>query len=85
MAFHPERDGPKGTAADNRSDKEELVRQGRSHAALVYDGRDCVGFCQFGATDEPPRKTSASFLRNATVALFERHGFERRRRLGMHH
>jgi hypothetical protein len=116
------------------------------HAALVYDRQDCVGWCQFGPTDELPRikhrrayeagrdswpdwritcffvarthrragaaalqgalteigrlgggtvescpedvegrKTSASFPHYATVALFERHGFERTRRLGMHH
>ncbi len=28
------------------------------------------------------RKASASFLQNGTVAIFERHGFERTRRLG---
>ena len=30
-------------------------------------------------------EASASFLHNATVALFERHGFQRTRRLGKHH
>jgi hypothetical protein len=28
---------------------------------------------------------SGSFLNNATVAMFERHGFRRERRLGQHH
>ena len=145
MAFHPQRPGGPNTAEDNRRDKEALVRQGDAHAALVYDGADCVGWCQFGPTDELPRikhrrayrqglheppdwritcffvgrdhrrrgvtsvalggalrqiarrgggvvesypedvdgrTVSASFLHNGTVSLFERHGFERSRRIG---
>ena len=137
-----------GDAEYNRAGKQERVREGRTHAALVYDGKDCVGWCQFGPTDELPRikhrkayeaglrelpdwritcffvdkkrrrdgiaaaalqgaldeigrlgggtvesypedvegrKTSSSFLYNATVALFERHGFERVRPLGKNH
>ena len=35
--------------------------------------------------DADGRSVSASFLHNGTVALFERHGFERIRRLGKHH
>jgi hypothetical protein len=31
------------------------------------------------------RRTSSSFLHNATVQLFERHGFVRERQLGKHH
>jgi GNAT superfamily N-acetyltransferase len=31
------------------------VHNGTAHAALVYDGDDCVGWCQFGSTDELPR------------------------------
>jgi GNAT superfamily N-acetyltransferase len=31
------------------------VRAGTAHAALVFDGEDCVGWCQFGAPDEVPR------------------------------
>jgi GNAT superfamily N-acetyltransferase len=144
MGFHAE--GAKSRA--NRELKEARVRQGRAHAALVYDGARCVGWCQFGTPEELPRikrereyereldalpdwritcffvaaeqrrsgvafaalggaleqiealgggvvesypedvegrKTSASFLHNATVALFERHGFERVRPLGKHH
>lgn len=55
MAFHAKRPGGPRTAADNRRDKEALVRRGDAHAALVYDGADCVGWCQFGPTDELPR------------------------------
>ena len=35
--------------------------------------------------DSEGRSVSASFLHNGTVAMFERHGFERTRRLGKHH
>ena len=31
------------------------------------------------------RKVSSSFLNNATVSFFERHGFERDRQIGKHH
>jgi hypothetical protein len=31
------------------------------------------------------RKVSSSFLNNATLSLFERHGFTRERRLGQNH
>jgi GNAT superfamily N-acetyltransferase len=148
MAFHAEGVGRAKTAAQNRSEKECRVVEGRAHAALVYDGPNCVGWCQFGPTDELPRiknrraylesldampdwritcffvdsqyrrrgiasvalrgalaeiarlgggtvesypedvdgrSVSASFLHNATVQMFEEHGFERARRLGKHH
>ena len=39
----------------NRRDKETLVREGRSHAILVYDGKTPVGWCQYGTRDELPR------------------------------
>ena len=133
--------------ASRRGRKETRVREGRAHAALVYDGDDCVGWCQFGSPDELPRikhrkayaagaaelpawritcffvgkghrkkgvaaaaldgalheiaalgggrveafpettedrKVSGSFLWSGTVAMFERHGFERVRQLGKH-
>ena len=36
----------------NRALKERLVREGRAHAALVFDGDVAVGWCQFGSPDE---------------------------------
>lgn len=39
----------------NREEKECRVREGRTHAALVYHGPDAVGWCQFGPTEELPR------------------------------
>lgn len=145
LEFHPE-----GKARDalRRDKKEARVRQGTAHAALVYEGTTCVGWCQFGAPEELPRikhlrvysegsakppqwritcffvdktrrnlgvsslalggaleqiarlgggtvesypedvadrKVSASFLYNSRLAMFERQGFARVRRLGKNH
>src|SRR2546426_7315919 len=38
--------------------KERLVRANQSHAALVYDGADVVGWCQFGPPVELPGRMS---------------------------
>jgi GNAT superfamily N-acetyltransferase len=38
-----------------RAAKECRVREGRAHAALVFDGADCVGWCQFGTPQELPQ------------------------------
>ena len=148
MAFHPARPEERRNPAANREDKLARVRAGDAHAALVYDGGDCVGWCQYGPPAELPRikhrrayeaaataapdwritcffvgrshrragvagaalagaideiarlggglvesypqdvegrKVSGTFLYNATVALFEQHGFERTRRIGKNH
>jgi GNAT superfamily N-acetyltransferase len=145
MAFHAPEAGRAGVVGQHRSEKEARVREGRAHAALVYDGTTCVGWCQFGPTEELPRikhqrayreglaslpewritcffvdrscrgkgvaatalvgalqeigrlgggtvesypedvegrSVSSSFLHNATVAMFERLGFRRTRRIG---
>jgi GNAT superfamily N-acetyltransferase len=55
LSFHAEGVGRGRTPEQNRLDKEARVRDGRAHAALVYDGSTCVGWCQFGPTDELPR------------------------------
>src|SRR5205085_3308516 len=54
VGFHPEGVDRK-SAAVNRQRKLERVRNGTTHAALVFDGDDCVGWCQFGAPEELPR------------------------------
>ncbi len=36
------------------ADTEARVRGGQAHAALVYDGAVCVGWCQFGPPAELP-------------------------------
>jgi hypothetical protein len=144
LGFHAE--GAKH-GSHRRAAKEARVREGRAHAALVYDGDECVGWCQFGSPAELPRikhrrayeaeapeapqwritcffvdgrykrrgvagtalagaldaiaglgggtvesfpedvagrKVSGSFLHNGTLAMFERAGFERVRKLGKH-
>lgn len=39
----------------NRRDKAKLVREGRSHAILVYAGETPAGWCQYGSREELPR------------------------------
>ena len=53
MGFHPE--GLGETAAVNHDRKLERVSDGSAHAALVLEGDECVGWCQFGVPDEVPR------------------------------
>ena len=55
MGFHEEGVGRGHTVEGNRRTKEQRVREGRAHAALVFDGPTCVGWCQFGPTAELPR------------------------------
>jgi ribosomal protein S18 acetylase RimI-like enzyme len=145
LEFHPE---GKERGPDRRAKKECRIREGTAHAALVYDGNRCVGWCQFGSPDELPRikrqaayrerlaaspdwritcffvdkdyrgrgvaaialkgalheisrlgggtvesypedvdgrSVSASFLHNASIALFEKVGFARDRQIGKNH
>jgi GNAT superfamily N-acetyltransferase len=42
------------TPAEKREAKERLVHEGRAHAALVFDGEYCVGWCQFGSPQDLP-------------------------------
>ena len=65
MGFHPD-DGRE--QALNRERKLARVREGRAHAALVLDGEDCVGWCQFGAPDEVPKiKSRAAYEKSLAV------------------
>jgi hypothetical protein len=62
MGFHPEGVGKETTPELNRKRKLERVRAGTAHAALVFDGDDCLGWCQFGAPGELPRiKSRAAY------------------------
>jgi hypothetical protein len=64
IAFHPEGGDRGSTAALHRKQKLERVRAGTAHAALVFDGDDCVGWCQFGQPEELPRiKSRAEYER----------------------
>lgn len=52
IGFHPER-WEKGT--DHREAKEDRVRTGRAHAALVFDADGTAqGWCQWGSPEELP-------------------------------
>ena len=55
LGFHEEGRPHVHTPEERRALKEMRVRDGRAHAALVFDGDRCVGWCQFGPTDELPR------------------------------
>ena len=68
IGFHPEGADRKTTPALNRQRKLERVRAGTAHAALVFDGDDCVGWCQFGAPGEVPRiKSRAAYEQGLSV------------------
>jgi GNAT superfamily N-acetyltransferase len=147
MWYHGPDDSAHPTPTLRREAKKRLVDEGRAHAALVFDGEACVGWCQFGSPVEitrlhnqkaylatgpaPPdwritcffsgkghrgggvasaalqgalqqiaalgggrveaypediedRKASPAFLFNGALGMFERHGFERERRIGKH-
>ena len=66
MGFHPD-DSHK--SALNRERKLARVRAGRAHAALVFDGDDCVGWCQFGAPDEVPKIKNRAAYPKSLAAL----------------
>src|SRR3954469_17129157 len=54
MGFHVEL-GTGRTPQQNRAEKHQRVLEGRTHAALVLDGDDCLGWCQFGSPAELPQ------------------------------
>ena len=43
------------TPESRRQAKQCLVQEGQAHASLVFDGNECIGWCQFGSPDELPR------------------------------
>jgi GNAT superfamily N-acetyltransferase len=50
--FHSREGRPEGEKG--RPWKERLVREGKAHAALVFDGAAAVAWCQYGSPDELP-------------------------------
>ncbi len=68
MGFHAEGVGRDTTARLNRDRKLARVRAGTTHAALVFDGDDCLGWCQFGAPEELPKiKNRPAYEKGATT------------------
>jgi GNAT superfamily N-acetyltransferase len=52
--FHPACAEKGGSPGGNRAYKERLVREGKAHAALVFDGDVAVAWCEYGSPDELP-------------------------------
>ncbi len=67
MGFHP--DGVGNTPPSlNRERKLERVRAGTTHAALVFESDDCLGWCQFGSPEELPKiKSRAAYEKGLTT------------------
>ncbi len=59
ISFHLRPGENKEWAGRYRELKEAYVREGRAHAALVFDGAAAVGWCQFGPTGELPNIRSS--------------------------
>ena len=57
------------TPAQNRAEKEQRVREGRTHAALVLDADRCLGWCQFGSPAELPQVKSRRRYEKDLTAL----------------
>lgn len=65
MGFHPDSGD---TATPKKEQKRRLVGAGDAHAALVFEGDHCVGWCQFGSPEELPRiKSRKEYEKAATV------------------
>jgi len=68
MGFHV-KVGKGRTPAQNRAEKEQLVLQGLTHAALVLDADQCLGWCQFGSPRELPEIKSRRRYEQGLTAL----------------
>ena len=69
IGFHADGADKSTTYELNRERKLERVKAGTTHAALVFDGPDCRGWCQFGAPAELPRiKSRAAYEMAKTAA-----------------
>ncbi|MET7694542.1 GNAT family N-acetyltransferase [Streptomyces sp. NPDC005483] len=68
MAFHV-KVGKGRAPQQNREEKEQRVLEGHAHAALVFGGDDCVGWCQFGSPAELPEIKSKRKYEKELVTL----------------
>ncbi|CAN5834457.1 hypothetical protein BH23ACT4_BH23ACT4_07560 [soil metagenome] len=57
LSFHPKSPERGQSLEGNRALKLRLVSEDQAHAALVFDGDDAVGWCQYGSPDELPTIT----------------------------
>jgi GNAT superfamily N-acetyltransferase len=54
--------------SDNRALKEQLVRAGQAHAALVFDEQGLAqGWCQYGSADELRLRHRREYLKDAPL------------------
>jgi hypothetical protein len=58
VSYHLKRAEEGKWSGRHRELKERLVQANQSHAALVYNGSDVVGWCQFGPPAELPARIS---------------------------
>ena len=69
IGFHPE-GLPKGSTVErNKSLKRAHVDKGSVHQILVYDGDECVGWCQYGSPSELPNINNAGAYAQELVEL----------------
>jgi hypothetical protein len=69
MGFHPEGGDKAATSSLNRERKLGRVRAGTAYAAMVFDGDDCVGWCQFDSSDGLRRfKSRAAYEKGQTMS-----------------
>lgn len=54
ISFHLDPKGPKDQMRPYKQAKERLVCEGRAQAALVFEGEDALGWCQFGKCEDLP-------------------------------
>jgi len=66
MGFHPE---DRESIDSKRERKLARVLAGTAHAALVFDGDACVGWCQFGSPDELPRIKNRKAYEQSTTTV----------------
>ena len=69
MGFHPKETTHADAPEPQHLRKLDRVRAGTAHAALVFDGDDCLGWCQSGVPDEVPRIKSRRESEKGLVAL----------------
>lgn len=69
IGFHPEGGDRQATYEANRERKLARVRAGTAHAALVLDGDDCLGWCQFGSPAEVARIKNRAAYEKGVVEL----------------
>jgi hypothetical protein len=69
ISFHLVPGEGKRPPSKYRAMKEALVRDGRAHAALVFEGQNAVGWCQYGPTAELPNIRSRKAYEEGQGAL----------------